>query len=112
MRGIALKSKDPKERAEDEIIFTTIYATHAWKSGSVLESVPIMRTPAKDEECLPEAIRKLLIAWPAVKEGETKLWSMAYGYYAFYKVDAEKANVRFEPHYDEDFLNIVATRGL
>ena len=114
MRGIALRSKDLKDREEDEVIFTSVYATHAWKSGAVLECVPIMRTPAKDEQLLPEPIRKLLVAWPPVTEGE-KQWSIAYGYYAFYRVapnGAEGANVRYEPRYDEDFLNIVATRGL
>ena len=114
MRGIGLKSKDPKERAEDEIIFTSVYATHAWKAGSVVEAVPITRAYDKDEERLPDTIRKLLVAWPAVKEGEEKKWAMAYGFFAFYKIapTPEGGNVRYEPNYEDDVLNLVATRGL
>ena len=115
LRGFTLRAKSDKERARgDECLFTGVVATRDWACGARIERVPIMRTPAKDVPLLPVDVRKLLVAWPPAPDGE-KQWSQATGYYFFYNVaptGAAGANVRYDPHYDADTLDIVAARGL
>lgn len=115
LRGFTLRAKGDKERARgDECLFTGVVATRDWACGATIERVPVMRTPAKDVPLLPVDVRKLLVAWPPVTDGE-KQWSQATGHYFFYAVaptGTTGANVRYEPHYDIDTLDIVAARGL
>lgn len=115
LRGFTLRAKSDKERTRgDECLFTGVVATRDWACGATIEHVPIMRTPAKDVPLLPVDVRKLLVAWPPVTDGE-KQWSQATGHYFFYNVaptGAAGANVRYDPHYDADTLDIVAARGL